>query len=78
MGILYDIEVKRGNGNAATSVWLTASCAYQPASIVFALFVQDLFGVSMIVPLLPKLINNLGASRALAGLIGEGGAFSFL
>ena len=25
----------------------------------------------MIVPLLPKLINNLGASRALAGLIGE-------
>ena len=32
---------------------------------------QDLFGVSMIIPLLPKLINNLGASRALAGLIGE-------
>ena len=25
----------------------------------------------MIIPLLPKLINNLGASRALAGLIGE-------
>ena len=25
----------------------------------------------MIVPLLPKFINNLGASRALAGLIGE-------
>ena len=38
---------------------------------VIAFLMQDLFGVSMIVPLLPKLINNLGASRALAGLIGE-------
>ena len=32
---------------------------------------QDLFGVSMMIPLYPKLIRNLGASPFLAGLIGN-------
>ena len=43
---------------------------------IHAFFFQDLLGVSMILPLLPKLTYNLGASRSVSGLIGIPVCFS--
>ena len=46
-------------------------------------FLQDLLGVSMIIPLLPKLMFRMYESRSLAGIIGtyiffNNSLFSFL